>query len=320
MATTSRKEIFALAAKKLRQDFEELSTVPHNAAKGAEAEGLVRAFLSSRIPKRFEVGAGFIIDPLDTISRQTDVVIYDAFNCPVYRASENAAIFPSDNVAAVVEVKSKLTKEKLREAFENIHATKSLRKSGGEPPGPLRTQTFAAIFAFSSEIALDTISEVYAKLLSEFPLGAHPDLMLILDRAVFSLACKPRGFDGWAAASIEGFGGGAAEGTHLAISYLEAKEESLDIFFRLLLANLILFRAHVPHPGFRFESITGGAQMHIRYVTSLTTATDPEERARRLQEYAAEVQREFESPKQTSQTSGIIVLPDASDLDRYGKG
>jgi len=76
------------------------------------------------LPKRFDAGSGLIIDPHDNLSKQTDVIIYDALNCPVYRASERAAIIPSDNVAAIVEVKSRIDKEKLREAFENAYDVK----------------------------------------------------------------------------------------------------------------------------------------------------------------------------------------------------
>ena len=129
MPIVSRQKIFAQAAHKLRQEFEELSVVPHNALKGGEAERLVRTFLKEHLPKRFDVGAGFIIDRLDNVSRQTDVIIYDALNCPVYRASEDAGIFPSDNVAATVEVKSCLDKNELVTAFENILATKQLAKT-----------------------------------------------------------------------------------------------------------------------------------------------------------------------------------------------
>ena len=104
----SRQSIFEKASAKLRQDFDELYSVPHSALKGSEAEKIIRNFLNNHLPKRFSAGAGFIIDPSDLISRQTDVVIYDAIHCPMYRASEDAAIFPSTNVAAVVEVKSVL--------------------------------------------------------------------------------------------------------------------------------------------------------------------------------------------------------------------
>ena len=96
----SRQSIFEKASAKLRQDFDELYSVPHSALKGSEAEKIIRNFLNNHLPKRFSAGAGFIIDPSDRISRQTDVVIYDAIHCPMYRASEDAAIFPSTNVAA----------------------------------------------------------------------------------------------------------------------------------------------------------------------------------------------------------------------------
>ena len=69
--------------------------MPHNAVKGHEAEEIVKKFLADHIPKRFAVGSGFILDPVGNISRQTDVILYDAFNCSVYRVSNEASIFPS---------------------------------------------------------------------------------------------------------------------------------------------------------------------------------------------------------------------------------
>ena len=71
MSAVSRQKIFAQAARKLREDFEELSVIPHNALEGGEAEKLVRTFLKEHLPRRFDVGAGFIIDRLDNVSKQT---------------------------------------------------------------------------------------------------------------------------------------------------------------------------------------------------------------------------------------------------------
>ncbi|MCA1594404.1 MAG: hypothetical protein LC754_17620, partial [Acidobacteria bacterium] len=162
MANVTRQSIFAQAARKLRQDFEELSNIPHSGVKGNQAERLVKIFLKEHLPKRFGVGSGFIIDRFDTVSKQTDVIVYDALNCPVYRASEDAAIFPSDNVAVVVEVKSRLDKDQLISAFENIRATKRLAKTQApELPIPITTQTVGCLFAFDSAISLDKISEHY---------------------------------------------------------------------------------------------------------------------------------------------------------------
>lgn len=307
MARVTRKEIFSHAAKRLRQEFAELSTVPHNALKGSEAEEIVRRFLREHLPKRFGVASGFVIDPEDTVSRQTDVVIYDAVNCPVYRASENAGIFPSDNVAAVVEVKSRLTRDRLRDAFQNIAEAKSLKKRGArETRGPIRAQTYGCIFAFDSDLSLETISEVYADFVEEFGIGVHADLMLLLDKAVFSLATNIPGAREWVSVSIEGVGGDAAEGSHLAVSYATTQEESLDYFLRLLLANLMIFRSTVDHPGFDFSSSPSQGKVHVRYLTSITNETDPEKREKKLKEYARQARRLFDESI-TSDT--VIELP-----------
>ncbi len=307
IARVSRKEIFTQAARRLRQEFEELSTVPHNALKGSEAEELVRRFLRDHIPKRFDVGAGFVIDPEDTVSRQTDLIIYDAYNCPVYRASEGAGIFPSDNVAAVVEVKSRLTRDRLREAFQNIAETKSLKKRGArESRGPIRAHTYGCIFAFASDLSLETVSEVYADLVKEFGLGLHPDLMLLIDKAVFSLAVNIPGTREWSTVSIEGFGGAAGEGSHFAISYATTGEESLDYFLRLLLANLVIFRSVMDHPGFDFRESPSEGKAHLRYLTSITQETDPQKSERKLKEYARQARRLFD---EEIRSDTVIELP-----------
>ncbi len=64
MLELTRQENFAQASKRLRQDFDELSIVPHSALRDGQAERLVRDSLNGHLPKRFSAGAGFIIDPL----------------------------------------------------------------------------------------------------------------------------------------------------------------------------------------------------------------------------------------------------------------
>lgn len=188
----TRKDVFKKAALKLRSDFSELSAIPHNALKGQEAEKLIKTFLRSHLPKRFDVGSGFIIDHQDAISRQTDVLVYDAFNCPVYRVSEEAAIFPSNNVAAVIEVKSRLNKDELEDAYNKISAIKKLSKTPHTDlpfliPGQTLSQTLGFLFAFNSAISLDTLANHYHELLaSKNELGNHIDVIVVLDKGVIS--------------------------------------------------------------------------------------------------------------------------------------
>jgi hypothetical protein len=47
MPQVTRQEIFAQAAKKLRQDFAELSVVPHSGLKGGEAEEIIQNFFKA---------------------------------------------------------------------------------------------------------------------------------------------------------------------------------------------------------------------------------------------------------------------------------
>lgn len=287
----TRDRIFAMAAQKLRKDFEELSLVPHRGLKGDEASRLVRRFLDDHLPKRFATGSGFIIDKTDKISRQTDVAVYDALNCPVYRASEEAGIFPADNVAAVVEVKSRLDREKLYDAAENIAVAKGMAKTRQpETPFLVQTQTLGCVFAFESELTVETLAGHYSSLLREKGLGRHIDLILLLDRAVYTLAARLRGSPGWASCFWEGFGP-LSEGSHLGCGALLLEGASLDGFLRLLLAHLTFFRGTVDHPGFGYPT----KDMRVEYLMSHTEEKDPARRAETLRRYADEVKREFGS-------------------------
>ena len=296
MKQQTRKSIFESAARKLRADFGELVSVPHAATKGAEAEKLFRDFLRAHLPKRFDVGAGFIIDPAEKISRQTDVIVFDALNCPPYRASEEAGIFPNDNVAAAIEVKSRLDKKELEDAFEKIAALKTLALTNvpQASKGPISTQTYGCIFAFESAISMEKISEHYFRLTHKHNLGRHPDLIGVLDKGVVTLAAKMRGMKEWATLlSMEGTGGAQGEGSHIGISCHEVGDQTLDYFLRLLITALANFRQWVFQPGFAWDETPSKGQVSIRYLTSITLEKDPIKREKRFKEYQDEVEKEF---------------------------
>lgn len=298
MEQPTRERIFEMAAKKLRQDFAELRTVPHAALRGGEAEDLLRRFLRDHIPRRFDVGAGFIIDPRDKVSRQTDVIIYDALNCPTYRASDTAAILPANNVAAVVEVKSKLDGVELLDAFDKIASVKSLAKARSRDTGqPKVDQTHGSVFAFESALTLDTIADRYIEWLRKQGLGYHADVICVLDRGILTTVAAPPGFPGWGALFLEGEGGGAAEGSHIGVGVHQLGDTTLDAYFRLLLANLTLFRNMVDHPGFGWSTHLPKGMIKVTYLTSLTQEKDPVKREEKLREYAAKAKEEmFKTP------------------------
>jgi hypothetical protein len=289
----SRESIFRMAAAKLRTDFDELSSVPHSGLKGGEAEELVRTFLNQHLPKRFHAGAGFIIDKHDTVSKQTDVVIYDALNCPVYRASETAAILPVDNVSAVVEVKSTLDKQKLQEAAANIAAAKRLAKSRPPTTDFATDATLGCVFAFGAGISLDKLGEHYESVIREAgQLGDHIDLLAVLDVGVIMLMTQPPGTDGWYPVLFDAVPR-QAEGFHLAVGTNATGKDTLDYFLRMLLGHLLMFRQMVDHPGFDWQQTESGGVGRITYLTSLTAETDPNLRAKKMREYREQVSEQF---------------------------
>ncbi|MFY0581378.1 DUF6602 domain-containing protein [Cystobacter fuscus] len=296
MPTISRQAIFEQAARKLRQEFQELmGTVPHSGLKGSEAERLIRRFLNDHLPKRFHAGSGIIIDKFDNISRQTDVIVYDALNCPVYRASDEAAIIPNDNVAAIIEVKSRLDRTRLEEAAVNIAAAKKLAKAQA-PDLPIfsLSSTFGCVFAFESATSLEALAESLREMmLSSTPLGEHIDLVVVLDKGLFGLHAKPRGQERWAPALFDGLGGANVEGTHLGLGVHPFGDKTLDGFLRLLLAHLTYFRGLVAQPGFQWSSLGGEKHFTLIHLAAITLEQDPVVRQQKLEQYLKELAAEM---------------------------
>jgi len=183
----SASDLFMQAARRLKSDFDYFrETNPHSATKGSEAEKVLREFLSNHLPQRFRAATGILIDTKNSLSKQTDVIIYDALSSSVYRFSEDAMILPVDTVGSVIEVKSRLTSDELLDGYEKIASAKALRKSPSSEMDREATgsklkmaSTLGVILAFTSDIRIETVTkkngrvepEVRLRLLSGIPLG-----------------------------------------------------------------------------------------------------------------------------------------------------
>ncbi len=106
--------------------------VSHPGELGTGREEVIREFLRQHLPKRFGVSTGFVFDAHGKVSRQIDVIIYDAYSCPAFEAAGGKMFFPCESVVAVGEVKSQLTStKKVSEAFDNLRSVKELDRSAG---------------------------------------------------------------------------------------------------------------------------------------------------------------------------------------------
>lgn len=98
----------------------------HQGLIGEAREGFLKDYLLDHLPHRIAIDTGQIVGPMNgKISNQIDLVLYDHINCPVLSASDNGKLFPIESVFCVVEVKSRLSKSKLKEGLENIQSVKN---------------------------------------------------------------------------------------------------------------------------------------------------------------------------------------------------
>jgi hypothetical protein len=84
---------------------------------GDVGEEGVRSFLRTHLPDRYGVGTGYIAS-FEDISKQMDVVIYDALDCFKIPITEAETLFSVEGTYAVMEVKSSPTNQ--RNAIDRI--------------------------------------------------------------------------------------------------------------------------------------------------------------------------------------------------------
>lgn len=187
------KLIFRETAKKLLSDFNISAQIKHPGVTGTYREDSLKRFLiDGRLPSKYGIGSGEIIGPNSNISRQSDMVIYDKENCPVIVFSESVQVFPSESVYGVIEVKSKLSKQKLIEGLENIAAFKQLVPEGQISQRNVfmtmnyeRPRPFGIIFAYSlSGNSLDSLVENLREYEARTPEDLWPNMVVVLNEGI----------------------------------------------------------------------------------------------------------------------------------------
>lgn len=94
---------------------------------GTYREKLCMDLLRNIIPMRLGFGSGFIIDAAGNVSHQCDIIIFDSINTPLIENNEKQRFFPIECVVGVGEIKSDLSKAKLKEALKKLSKVKNMR-------------------------------------------------------------------------------------------------------------------------------------------------------------------------------------------------
>ena len=98
---------------------------------GDAMEQPVRDRLEQILPRGIGVGSGCVIDTKGRTSCQMDVILYEKGLCPVFcvNNSPETTYYPSECVLAAGEVKSKIGKRELADAFDKIRSVKVLNRA-----------------------------------------------------------------------------------------------------------------------------------------------------------------------------------------------
>jgi hypothetical protein len=122
-------DLFRTISEGMSADFKAVRYFPQRGESGRATENIVKSFLKKHLPSRFDVCGGFVIGQDGTVSRQADLLVIDAINCPKLLAVEGTGMYPVDGVVALIEVTQRLDSKKARTDAEKIQELRSL-KSG----------------------------------------------------------------------------------------------------------------------------------------------------------------------------------------------
>lgn len=106
--------------------------IEHNLEDGKFREYLVKNLLSKITPSKYSITNGFIIDSNNNRSKEMDIIIYDKNYVPPF-FDETYSIIPIESVIAIIQVKTTLTSDTMKDSIDNLESIEKLEsKVGGK--------------------------------------------------------------------------------------------------------------------------------------------------------------------------------------------
>lgn len=143
------------------------SAIPHSGVKGQVREILIRELFQPLLPADLGVGHGQIVSSVEgKVSSERDVVIYDRRLVPPVLYERSLGLFPLEGTLAVIEVKSRLTSEKLRDADAKAAELFDFRHQSGRSAEKLPTggvtveRPITAVFALETDLVEGGMTEI----------------------------------------------------------------------------------------------------------------------------------------------------------------
>lgn len=110
-----------------RNIFSDEDNLIHPGEFGMNRENIVKEFLNHFITPEYNIGTGFISSNKGENSHQCDIIISHKAHTPLIKDTNNTQFFTTESVVGIGEIKSVLTKSKLKEALLKLSSAKELR-------------------------------------------------------------------------------------------------------------------------------------------------------------------------------------------------
>lgn len=174
------------------------SSAGHPNLRGNPREWFIRNFLSNHLPSALGIGQGEIINSLSEprpppkkYRPQVDIVVHREDFPKIHYGGDNTA-FLHESVLATIEVKTKLTKKKLHDAFIRSAINKALKYSDSGVQGIVigdryPTNIVSYIVAYDGPKKLSTVQGWISSFREENKYEADqlPEMVIILGKGIF---------------------------------------------------------------------------------------------------------------------------------------
>ncbi len=163
----------------------------HPGNKGSHNEEVLRRYLKTMLPSNLKIGHGEVIDTHKKKSKQIDVIIVDSALQAFIDDYSLPNMFIIESVYMAGEVKAILKKVSLKQALENCKAFKALTPSftkwdsivcNDEDLQRFYEKRGFFIFAFKTEMELDTIQKELKEHYQDAPITEQVDAIFCLDK------------------------------------------------------------------------------------------------------------------------------------------
>jgi hypothetical protein len=179
---------FLYAQAQMLLDYRKSKDIKHPRDLGNAREAILGRFLetSGYLPKKYSVSntSVRVTSTEDFASKEIDILIFDPQTSVILMQREDAyQVYPIESSYAAIQVKSKLTKDGLAKAFDNIASFKQLKKVGTRHTANERG--FGIIFAYDSDLEWMDLVTAIKELGASSTRSTLPNMIVILNKGHF---------------------------------------------------------------------------------------------------------------------------------------